>query len=118
MQTEIILPFPPQRLNPNRARGLHYMTRANQARNYRTDCSWAAKAVWGNREPMTPPVTMAVTFIVPDRRRRDDDNLIAAFKPGRDGLVDAGVLSGDHYQGLTVTYTVEQGESFAVRVEL
>jgi crossover junction endodeoxyribonuclease RusA len=28
-------------------------------------------------------------FYPPDRRNRDDDNLIAAFKSGRDGVADA-----------------------------
>ncbi|MNC70101.1 hypothetical protein D3C75_1208780 [compost metagenome] len=28
-------------------------------------------------------------FVPPDRRRRDDDNLVAMFKAGRDGLADA-----------------------------
>lgn len=30
-----------------------------------------------------------LTFVPPDRRKRDDDNMIAAFKPGRDGMADA-----------------------------
>jgi crossover junction endodeoxyribonuclease RusA len=30
-----------------------------------------------------------VVFRPPDRRLRDDDNLVAAFKSGRDGISDA-----------------------------
>ena len=30
-----------------------------------------------------------IDFCPPDRRHRDDDNIIAAFKAGRDGLADA-----------------------------
>ncbi|WP_447590127.1 hypothetical protein [Aquipseudomonas campi] len=32
---------------------------------------------------------LEVEFIPPDARRRDDDNCLAAFKSGRDGLADA-----------------------------
>ena len=34
-------------------------------------------------------VHLWVDFYPPDKRRRDDDNVIAAFKAGRDGLADA-----------------------------
>ena len=37
-------------------------------------------------------VHLWVDFYPPDKRRRDDDNVIAAFKAGRDGLADACVL--------------------------
>ena len=30
-----------------------------------------------------------ITFQPPDRRKRDRDNMIAAFKAGQDGLADA-----------------------------
>lgn len=32
---------------------------------------------------------MTITFNPPDRRKRDRDNMIAAFKSGQDGLSDA-----------------------------
>lgn len=34
-------------------------------------------------------VHLWITFLAPDRRARDDDNLITSFKSGRDGLADA-----------------------------
>ena len=34
-------------------------------------------------------IALILLFIQPDWRRRDDDNLIASFKSGRDGLADA-----------------------------
>jgi crossover junction endodeoxyribonuclease RusA len=36
-----------------------------------------------------PRAMLILTFCPPDRRRRDDDNLVAAFKSGRDGLAEA-----------------------------
>jgi crossover junction endodeoxyribonuclease RusA len=34
-------------------------------------------------------VHLFIEFMPPDRRARDDDNLIASFKSGRDGMADA-----------------------------
>ena len=38
---------------------------------------------------------MTVEFVVPDRRDRDDDNLIAAQKPCVDGIVRGGAILDD-----------------------
>jgi crossover junction endodeoxyribonuclease RusA len=35
------------------------------------------------------PLYLFIEFVPPDRRRRDDDNLIGCFKPGRDGVAEA-----------------------------
>lgn len=34
-------------------------------------------------------LVLSLVFCPPDLRRRDDDNLVAAFKSGRDGIADA-----------------------------
>jgi crossover junction endodeoxyribonuclease RusA len=34
-------------------------------------------------------MVLALEFVPPDRRSRDDDNLVAAFKSGRDGIAEA-----------------------------
>lgn len=108
------LPFPPSGLNPNRKS--HYMVKAKIVREYREVCAWTAVAcedenrrqrALGTREgayrkPLTPPVSAVVTFVVPDRRKRDLDNLLAMLKPAWDGLVDAGVLSGDDSEVFSV----------------
>lgn len=55
---------------------------------YRENCAWLTRAA-GLRADWDGLVHMAITFFPPDRRHRDDDNLIAAFKSGRDGMADA-----------------------------
>lgn len=35
------------------------------------------------------PIALTITFVQPDRRARDRDNLLAALKPSLDGLADA-----------------------------
>lgn len=81
----ITLPWPPKQLSPN-AR-THWANKARITKKYRADCYLLTKA-----GSLTMPAERAVlwlTFCPPDRRRRDDDNLIAAFKAGRDGLAEA-----------------------------
>jgi crossover junction endodeoxyribonuclease RusA len=41
-------------------------------------------------------------FYVPDRRRRDASNLVQSCKAAIDGVVDAGVIEGDHWEILTL----------------
>ncbi|MGP9619862.1 hypothetical protein [Corynebacterium sp. AOP34-BR1-29] len=40
-------------------------------------------------------ITTRLHYRAPDRRRRDEDNLIATAKPLWDGLVDAGIVPDD-----------------------
>ena len=42
-----------------------------------------------------------------ERRRRDLDNLLAAFKPAWDGFIDAGLLSNDHAAALAISMRLE-----------
>jgi len=99
---EITLPFPPRGLSPNSRLG--WRAKAQVVRLYREDVGWTAAVKWTDarprgfgvaRKPLEAPVEATVTFVVPDRRRRDLDNLLAMLKPAWDGLVDAGVLAGD-----------------------
>ena len=42
-----------------------------------------------------PHIVTRLHYLPPDRRRRDEDNLIATAKPLWDGLVDAGIVPDD-----------------------
>ena len=105
------LPWPPADLNPNRARGLHWATRREATALYRRDCFVAAKDMINRARrikapvptPVPTPVSATVTFWMPNRRRRDLDNLLAAMKPAWDGLVDAGLLADDNADQLSIT---------------
>lgn len=107
------LPWPPAELNPNKR--LHWTKRSAVARDYRAACFVRC---W-NERPRTPvgPVLLALEFVPPDRRRRDDDNMLAAFKSGRDGLADA--LGMDDHRFVTqisVSEEVVKGGAVRVRV--
>jgi crossover junction endodeoxyribonuclease RusA len=79
------LPWPPKELSPN-AR-THWAVKAKAAKAYRLTCFWIAKTE-GLMRPDGPAI-LSLTFHPPSRRRIDDDNLVARFKAGRDGLADA-----------------------------
>lgn len=83
---EVTLPWPPTALSPN-AR-VHWAKRARAASAYRMACGWACKAA-GLEAPEGDRIDLFVVFVPPTRRNRDDDNLVASFKAGRDGIADA-----------------------------
>lgn len=84
----IELPWPPKELNPNFKRRKHWSVYRPHTKVYRDACyilTIAARA----RVPLEGAVPVTIDFYPPDRRHRDDDNMISAFKAGRDGVADA-----------------------------
>lgn len=93
----LTLPWPSEKLNPNRAKSLHWGMKGRAVSMYRDTCCIIALNAKnrGRLAPFAPPVLATVTFYVTDKRRRDIDNLDAMLKPLWDGIVDAGVLADD-----------------------
>lgn len=90
----VILPWPDKRLSPN-AR-LHFRAVAAVKAKAREDAAWLTYEAMpcGAKEVRqhfagTGPISYQVTFYPPDKRHRDDDNMIASFKAARDGIADA-----------------------------
>ena len=85
------LPWPPKELTPNAKRRKHWTVYSGKASKYRRDCSLLTTALLNaERVPRTMALKiLSITFYPPDRRRRDDDGMIGAFKAGRDGVADA-----------------------------
>lgn len=81
----VILPWPTSDLSPN-ARG-HWGIKARAKKAYRTLCAWQAKAQ-GLTRMDAERLHMKITFVPPNRRARDLDNLLASLKSGLDGLCD------------------------------
>lgn len=81
----IELPWPPSKLLPNKK--LHWAVKRPIVKKYRSDCFYLCQSLKGKSWPDTIPVM--IEFYPPDRRKRDDDNMIGAFKAGRDGMADA-----------------------------
>jgi crossover junction endodeoxyribonuclease RusA len=87
------LPWPPPVLLPNQAkRAGNYHKARKAAAVYRRYC-WALAL-----ERKAKGRILMVEFYPPDRRGRDDDGMIAAFKSGRDGIADATGIDDKHYR--------------------
>ncbi|WP_213881226.1 endodeoxyribonuclease RusA [Pseudomonas sp. dw_358] len=112
--TILTLPWPPAACSPN-ARG-HWSKKSKAAKVYRAQCrmmTLAAKIV----RPAGPAL-LCLEFVPPDRRRRDDDNLIAMFKSGRDGLADAlGIDDNIFATQVRVSDETTKGGAVRVRIE-
>lgn len=85
MMMKIDLPFPPSILNPNSRP--HWRPKAKAKKKYRSDCHWLS--LQKRPEFMEGKIYLEITFHPPDKRKRDKDNIIAAFKAGQDGMADA-----------------------------
>ncbi len=88
----IVLPWPPKELNPNLR--VHWAIKYKFSKWYKKSCWTLAKvAVSGRSINLTRlsngKIPVTIKFFPPDRRHRDDDNMIGAFKYGRDGIANA-----------------------------
>ena len=109
----IELPWPPKELSPN-AR-VHWSKKSKAAKKYRAACHVLCLQA-GVKAPVGRAF-LALEFVPPDRRRRDDDNCLASFKSGRDGLADALGIDDSNFvtQIQMSTETIKGG---AVRVRI
>lgn len=108
----VILPWPPKGLSPN-AR-THWRAKAPIAKAYKRAC-WALTMEAGVVVPDSPKLALWLDFYPPDRRHRDDDNLVASFKHGRDGVALA--LGIDDKRFRTFSYVQDKIGGF-VRVRI
>ena len=83
---ELVFPWPPKELSPN-AR-LHWSKQRKVAKAYRATCYMLTKQS-GVKVDWDGDVHAWMNFYPPDKRHRDDDNMIASFKAGRDGMAEA-----------------------------
>lgn len=92
--TRLVLPWPPAKLNPN-ARHKHPAQKAGIAAKYREECWALTLEAFGSGSPgkrLFPGegrIAVRLDMFPPTGQRRDDDNVVAAFKSGRDGVAQA-----------------------------
>lgn len=99
----VTLPFPPAELSPNRKNGRHWGQTHAAKTAYRDEC-WALslKASRGYLPP-AGDIALRVTFVQPDKRRRDRDNLLAASKAALDGFAAALKVDDSRFEPVTVS---------------
>lgn len=76
----------------------HWRGKAKVTAALRRDAALAASDL---RTETWLPASIVYRFYFPDRIRRDEANMVQRMKPVIDGLVDAGVIHGDHWMALS-----------------
>lgn len=99
---KIVLPWPDANLNPNRSKGMHWGSTSALRKTARDAAFWLAwpSRLSGVRAASTFP--LSITFVQPDRRARDRDNLLAALKPSLDGVADALGVNDSQFDPITI----------------
>lgn len=82
----IVLPFPPTILSPNQRPS--WQAKARVVKTYRSDCYLITKLAAIRLPVGLERLVVSLHFYPPNRRRRDQDNLIASAKSALDGLAD------------------------------
>ena len=103
---EVVLGWPPSDLSPN-AR-LHWAKLARAKKHYRSACYSVSKEQLKKFKTDNIPerLVLEMTFIPPDKRNYDRDNLVARMKSGIDGLADALKINDKRFN--TVISTMDQ----------
>ena len=92
------LDFPPAELFPNRAKGIHWGKLYKLRSDYRETCTWLAKHQLKGWKHQGGNIQLTITFEMPDKRKRDADNCLAAAKGALDGLADALFVNDQFFQ--------------------
>lgn len=108
----VILPWPPADLSPN-ARG-HWSKLARAKKAYRAECAWQAIAQGAQRLD-AEKLHLTITFVPPNRRAFDLDNMLARMKSGLDGLADVLGVDDKHWS-LSIARADEIGGMVKVEV--
>jgi Holliday junction resolvase RusA-like endonuclease len=92
----IHLAFPSPELFPNRTKGKHWGSMYKAKTEAVTSSFLLTKLQAKNWEPTTKDLRVTVTFLMPDKRKRDADNCLSAAKSALDGVAQA--LKVDDFQ--------------------
>jgi hypothetical protein len=111
------LPWPSAKLNPNRSKGLHWAATSTLRKDARHVAMLLTRhAMPASTQPLGD-VPLTITFVQPDRRARDRDNLLAALKPSLDGVADALGINDSRFEPVVIRreYGAKPG---SVRIEI
>lgn len=113
---ELILPWPSKKLSPN-AR-VHWGQKAQASKNCRRSAMvMTMEAGWNSNVLPDGRIHLWVTFYPPTKRLPDDDNMLARFKPYRDGIADAlGIDDKRFISHPLVSTEVRKGGQVVVRI--
>ena len=96
------LDFPPSELFPNKAKGTHWGKLYKIRSDYREGSTWLAKHQIKGWKHHGGQIKLTITFDMPDKRKRDADNCLAAAKGALDGLADALFVNDQLFQPILI----------------
>ena len=96
------LDFPPSELFPNKAKGTHWGKLYKIRSDYREGSTWLAKHQIKGWKHHGGQIKLTITFEMPDKRKRDADNCLAAAKGALDGLADALFVNDQLFQPILI----------------
>jgi crossover junction endodeoxyribonuclease RusA len=101
---KIVFPWPSPKVFPNYKRANHWRKfRAVEKSEREAGCILTCAAIPANerrelRDRLTGKLALSITFYPPDRRHRDDDGMVGAFKHYRDGMADSLGIDDRHFR--------------------
>lgn len=115
----IMLPWPDKSLMPNRKNGRHWGNTQAVKVKARRDAYLATKSALGTHKMIqVDRYPMRITFVAPDRIRRDWDNLASACKASYDGIAHALGIDDSLFLPVTVDKAVDPEKHGFVIVEI
>ena len=96
------LDSPPSELFPNKAKGTHWGKLYKIRSDYREGSTWLAKHQIKGWQHRGGQIKLTITFDMPDKRKRDADNCLAAAKGALDGLADALFVNDQLFQPILI----------------
>lgn len=112
---QITLPFPDSSLLPNRKNGRHWGSTSGAKSAARNAAYYLAKeAMQSSRLPQRDAYHLRITFMQPDRRKRDLDNLLAGMKNYLDGMCDALGIDDSKFDSVTLLRGYMKGNGHVV----
>lgn len=95
----IELPFPSAVHSHNKG---HWRVKAGPTKAMREHACLLGRQAVAEHGRIVGAFSMIYSFHVPDNRRRDTVNMLQQCKSFLDGIVDSGLIEGDHWQICTV----------------
>ncbi len=112
---QITLPFPDSSLLPNRKNGRHWGSTSGAKASAKNVAFYLTKeAMQSTRFPVRDAYHLRITFMQPDRRKRDLDNLLAGMKHYLDGMCDALGIDDSKFDTVTLLRGYLKGSGHVV----
>ena len=115
----IRLPWPDTSLMANRKNGKHWLSsHAAKVRSRESAFVAAKEALGRNSLAAAGQIPVTITWVAPNRIRRDLDGLLSAEKPRLDGIAAALGLDDSQFRPLTLDRALDSEKKGFVLVEI